>query len=130
MDALRRVLERDARILYALLFGSGARDTMHAASDLDVAVGLQPGTTLGTREIGALVSDLEQAAGRSIDLVILEDAPPAVAYRVFRDGIILVERDHRALADRKARAILEYLDFRPLEEMAIRGALAAAARGR
>ena len=103
---------------------------MHAASDLDVAVGLQPGTTLETREIGALVSDLEQAAGRSIDLVILEDASPAVAYRVFRDGVILVERDHRALADRKARAILEYLDFRPLEEMAIRGALAAAARGR
>ena len=130
MDALRRVLERDPRILYALLFGSGARDTMHAASDFDVAVGLQPGTTLEAREIGALVSDLEQAAGRSIDLVILEDAPPAVAYRVFRDGVILVERDHRALADRKARAILEYLDFRPLEEMAIRGALAAAARGR
>ena len=130
MDALRLVLERDPRIAYALLFGSGARDTMHAASDLDVAVGLQPGTTLETREIGALVSDLEQAAGRSIDLVILEDASPAVAYRVFRDGVILVERDHRALADRKARAILEYLDFRPLEEMAIRGALAAAARGR
>jgi predicted nucleotidyltransferase len=124
MEALRRVIERDARIAYAMLFGSGARETMHVASDRDVAIGLQPGTTLGIREIGALVSDLEEAAGRPIDLVTLEDASPAVAYHVFRDGVILVERDHRALADRKARAILEYLDFRPLEEVAIRGALA------
>jgi predicted nucleotidyltransferase len=38
--------------------------------------------------------------------------------------------DHGALAHRKARAILDYLDFRPLEAIAIRGALAAAARGR
>jgi hypothetical protein len=49
---------------------------------------------------------------------------------VFRDSLVLVERNHRALAERKARAILGYLDFRPLEEVAVRGVLAAAARGR
>jgi predicted nucleotidyltransferase len=130
VDALRNVLNRDPRIAYALLFGSGARDSMHAASDLDVAVGLEAGVSLAPRDIGALASDLERAAGRPVDLVLLDEAPPALAYRVFRDGITLVERDHRALADRKARAILEYLDFRPLEDVAVRGALAAAARGR
>jgi hypothetical protein len=30
---------------------------------------------------------------------------------VFRDGRVIFERDHRALVERKARAILEYLDF-------------------
>jgi len=95
-----------------------------------VAVGLRRDVELSTREVGALVSDLEHAAGRSVDLVLLHEAPPALAYRVFRDGITLVEKDHAALAGRKARAILEYLDFRPLEELAIRGALAAATRGR
>jgi predicted nucleotidyltransferase len=129
MEALRRVLAADPRIAYALLFGSGARGSVHPASDLDVAVGLQPGASFGILDIGALVSDLEQAAGRAVDLVILDEASPALAYRVFRDGIMVIERDHRAMADRKARAILEYLDFRPLEELAIRGALAAAARG-
>ena len=129
MEALRRVLAGDPRIAYALLFGSGARESLHPASDFDVAVGLRPGVSLGTLDIGALVSDLEQAAGRAVDLVILDEAPPAVAYRVFRDGVTLVERDHQAMADRRAWAILEYLDFRPLEELAIRGALAAAARG-
>ena len=91
---------------------------------------LLPGVTLGTRDLGTLISDLEQAAGRPVDLVLMDEASLALAYRVFRDGITLAERDHRALADRKARAILEYLDFQPLEDIAIRGALAAAARGR
>jgi len=130
VDELRRVLDRDPRIAYALLFGSGARGSMHDGSDLDVAVGLSAGTTLQAHEAGALVADLERAAGRTVDLVVLNDAPPALAYRVFRDGVTLVERDHGALADRKARAILEYLDFRPLEDLAVRGVLAAAARGR
>jgi uncharacterized protein len=130
VDAIRGVLDRDLRIAYALLFGSGARGTMHDRSDLDVAVGLSSGVLLDPAEIGALVADLERASGRSVDLVILNQAPPALAYRIFRDGVTLVERDHRAFADRKARAILEYLDFRPLEDVAVRGVLAAAARGR
>jgi predicted nucleotidyltransferase len=127
---LRHVLEQEPRIAFALLFGSVARETSSPHSDMDIAVGLQQGVSLTTRDIGSLIADLERAAGRAIDLVLLESAPPALAYRVFRDGVVLVERDHRALAERKARAILDYLDFRPIEEIAVRGALAAAARGR
>jgi hypothetical protein len=36
----------------------------------------------------------------------------------------------RAQAARKARAILEYLDFQPIEELFARGVLDAAAHGR
>ena len=130
VDALRETLNRDPRIAYALLFGSAARGTSHAGSDFDVAIGLRAGVSLEPREIGALIADLERAAGRAIDLVLLDEAPPALAYRVFRDGVVLAEQDHRALADRKARAVLEYLDFRPLEAIVVTGALTAAARGR
>lgn len=56
---------------------------------------------------------------------------PSVGYRAFRDGRVLIERDHAALVERKARAILEYLDFKPVEERCVAGVLrAAAARGR
>ena len=64
-----------------------------------------------------------------MDLVVLEEAPPALAYRAFREGVVLLARDRAALAAARARAILEYLDFRPVEELCARGALAAA-RGR
>jgi hypothetical protein len=78
-----------------------------------------------------LTARLESAAGRAVDLVLLDEAPAPLAYRIFRDGRVLVERDHAALVARKARALLDYLDFRPVEERCAAGVLrAAAARGR
>jgi predicted nucleotidyltransferase len=129
MDAIRDVLEGDGRVAYALLFGSSARGDDRTGSDADVAVGLTPGTRLSAHDIGDLVSRLESATARTVDLLILDEAPPAIAYRVFRDGVELVVRDRAALVGRKARAILEYLDFRPIEELCASGVLAAA-RGR
>jgi hypothetical protein len=71
------------------------------------------------------------AVGRSVDLVLLDEARPALAYRIFRDGEVIIERDHAALVARKARAILDYLDFKPVEERCAAGILrATAARGR
>jgi predicted nucleotidyltransferase len=123
------MLEGDGRVAYALLFGSNARGDARSGSDVDVAIGLVPGTRLSAQDIGDLVSRLESATGRTVDLVILDEAPPAIAYRVFRDGVEVVVRDRAALVDRKARAILEYLDFRPIEELCASGVLVAA-RGR
>ncbi|MGH9332538.1 MAG: type VII toxin-antitoxin system MntA family adenylyltransferase antitoxin [Vicinamibacteria bacterium] len=129
IEAIRQILAGDSRVAYALLFGSSARDRAHSGSDVDIAIGLVPSTRLSARDVGDLVSRLESAARRPVDLVILDEAPPSLAYRVFRDGTELVVRDRAALVDRKARAILEYLDFRPIEELCASGVLAAA-RGR
>jgi hypothetical protein len=43
---------------------------------------------------------------------------------------VILEKDHRTLVEHKTRAFLEYLDFRPVETLATRGVLAAAAHGR
>jgi hypothetical protein len=130
LDDLRRVLLAEPRVAYALVFGSAARGSSHAHSDVDVAVGVRPGPRLSALEVGTLAARLEAVAKRPIDLVILDEAPPPLAYRVFRDGKVILERDRSALVERRARAILEYLDFQPIEEILTRGALAAAARGR
>jgi predicted nucleotidyltransferase len=130
MESVRQILAEDSRIAYALVFGSRARGTAHADSDLDIAVGIVPHTRLDALELGSLIARLERAAGRSVDLVVLDEVPAAVAYRVFRDGRVIVEKNHEALVERKTRAILEYLDFRPIEELAARGVLTAAAHAR
>jgi predicted nucleotidyltransferase len=129
IDRLRAVLVTDSRIAYALLFGSRGRDSAHGQSDTDVAIGLVPGARLSTMEIGDLVSRLEAAAAGKVDLVLLDEAGPGLAYRVFRDGRVLLERDRKAFVDRKVRAILEYLDFKPVEETFTRAVLEAARRG-
>lgn len=130
MNTLRQVLDEDERVDYALLFGSSARGTAHAHSDLDIALGLKAGTCMEPLDLGDLVARVERATGRAVDVLLLDEASPAIAYRVFRDGRVIVDRNHRALVERKTRAILEYLDFRPIEALAARGVLAAAAHGR
>jgi predicted nucleotidyltransferase len=129
IDRLHSVLEADPRIAYAILFGSRGRGSAHDRSDADLAIGLARGERLSATDLGELVSRLEGAARGHVDLVLLDEAGPGLAYRVFRDGRVVFQRDRRALVDRKARAILEYLDFRPVEETFTHAVLAAGRRG-
>jgi predicted nucleotidyltransferase len=130
LERLRSILAGDPRIAYALVFGSSARGAAGSGSDVDVALGLAEGVELTALELGELAARLEQAAGKPVDLVLLRHAPPGLAYRIFRDGQPILERDRRAMVERKARAILEYLDFQPIEELFAQGVLGAAAHGR
>ena len=131
LDALRRILDAEPGVAYALAFGSTARGTARPDSDVDLALGLSAGAPRDAQALGRLAARLTAAAGREAHLVLLDEAPAPLAYRIFRDGHVLLERDHAALVSRKARAVLEYLDFKPIEERCAAGVLrAAAARGR
>jgi len=131
LEVLRRALEAEPDVVNALLFGSRARGTERPDSDVDIAVELTAGAAPDVQSLGALVARLESAAGRPVGLVLLDEAPAPLAYRIFRDGHVLVERDHATLVARKARAILDYLDFKPVEERCAAGVLrVAAALGR
>lgn len=125
VERLRAVLEADPRIAYALLFGSRPRGKAHAKSDLDVAVGLSDRVRLDALGVGELIARMEAATGTPVDLVLLDEAPPGLAYRIFRDGTTLVARDERALKTRRSKAILDYLDFQPIEEACARAVLAS-----
>lgn len=126
--AIGAALADEPGVSFAIVFGSSARGTAHAHSDLDVALDFGRGRRPGAYELGAIVSRLEEAAGRCVDVVVLEDAAPGLAYRVFRDGVAVLVRDRSRLVERKARAILEYLDFRPVEEASSKAVLARRSR--
>lgn len=128
---LREVLARDERVDFAWLFGSAARCEDGPLSDIDVAVLLSPSIAPQDRldVAAALWENLERRCPR-VDLVILEEAPPALRHRVFREGILLVERDERRRVAFEAKAIQEYLDFQYLADIYDRALLARAAEGR
>ncbi len=128
LDAIADILRQDPRIAYALAFGSRVRGNARADSDLDLAVGTS--SAPDARELGGLIGRLESASGLTVDLILLDEAPPGLAYRVFRDGQVILDRDRGALVARKARAVLEYLDFKPIEDLCAAGVLAVARRGR
>jgi predicted nucleotidyltransferase len=128
-DAVRQLLAAEPRIAYALVFGSHARGSARSDSDLDVAIGgISP--PFAVLELGDLIGRLEQVSGRSVDLTLLDEAPAGLAYRVFRDGEIVLERDPAAFADRKARAMLDYFDWKPIEDLFTRGGRGKVTSGR
>lgn len=128
-ESLIKVLEASPEIGFALLFGSFARGTQHGGSDLDIAIGGMS-RPLSVLELGDLIGRLEAAAGRDVDLILLDEAPVGLAFRVFRDGKLIVDRDHEAQARRKARAALDYFDFKPVEDLFLHGGKGGRAHGR
>ena len=83
--ALRTVLSARPRVRLALLFGSRARGSAHAGSDVDVAV-LAPG-----EDLLALGSALSRAVGSTVDVVSLEDPGFPLLEELIRDSVLIYE---------------------------------------
>lgn len=111
-DAL--IARREIREAY--LFGSVARGSASAVSDIDVAVNVDP-TALESPGYGydaELGADLQTALQRvDVDVVTLNRAPPLLYHRVLRDGIRIFARDLSETTTREARALSRYFDYIP-----------------
>ncbi|MGH3666223.1 MAG: type VII toxin-antitoxin system MntA family adenylyltransferase antitoxin [Egibacteraceae bacterium] len=99
-------------VIVAYLFGSQARGTARPGSDVDVAVLLAERADGHQRQL-----ELMAALGGRADVVVLNDAPVALAHRVLRDGVVLVCRDDRVRVSHWARTVDRYLDTAPLRRM-------------
>ena len=124
VDSLRDLtlaLSADPDVQLAVVFGSAAKGTLHRQSDLDIAVMGVPSTT---RLAGVAVT-LARIAGREIDLIALETAPPLLRFEIARDGAVLVARDRHLWPDFQARAMVDWWEWAPLAQ---RFATAAIAR--
>ena len=93
-ERLRTALAGRDNLAAAWLFGSRARGTERAGSDVDVAILLRedPPPTLDGLMLD-LQDDLAGELGRPVDLVVMNRAPADLVHRVLRDGELLVEND-------------------------------------
>lgn len=115
-SALRIYFAPQEQVAVAYLFGSYARGQASALSDIDIAILLQHPLDAITRfsmrlrvteDIKALLRDQE------IDVVVLNDAPLALSYRVIRDSVVLYCRDEQMRIEWTASTVSRYLDFKP-----------------
>jgi len=129
---LAAALERDG-VVAAMLFGSQALGSAGPLSDVDIAVWADPGLDRAERFdlrlelIGAATVALRT---EEVDLVVLNDAPPLLRHRALRDSVRLVNRDPRCRIRLETRAILDYLDTKPLREVLGAAALSRLSEGR
>jgi len=124
---IRPVLESDERVRFAYLFGSVARGDDQPGSDVDLAVLTHPrGTLLNDAR---LHDELAAALGRNdIDLLVLDDAPLWLRYRVVA-GHVVFSRDERHRIAFRERVEKEFLDFRPYHDSYLRAIRDRARRG-
>ena len=121
LGAIQRALEPIEEVRAALLFGSQATGGARPDSDIDVAVLLdvdsgKPSTQ--THWVRRLLAALhrELAADR-VDLVILNGAPPALAFQVLKHGRVALERDRRDLHRFRVRTYSAHADYEPVERL-------------
>jgi hypothetical protein len=118
-SALREYFLGLPDVTLAYLFGSHARGQAWAHSDVDIAVLLkgQPDDDrcLDRRLdiIGGLMDLLKM---NEVDVLILNQAPPALRYAVLKDGILLFCRDDQIRIAFYVRVLNAYLDLKPMLE--------------
>lgn len=121
LDRLRETLAAIPAVRLAVLFGSVARGDERSGSDVDVGVRLAPDSAALRQEIEVT---LGRAAGRDVDLVFLDEAPPLLRFEIATDGAVLVERQPHDWADFRMHAMIDWWDWAPtakkIEDAAIR----------
>lgn len=122
IEPLLRAVAKAAKSLpeiqAAFLFGSHAAGRARADSDVDVAVLLDPGRGEAdgrTRLRRVLEAFAAHVAADRLDVVILNDAPPALAFQVLKHGKLAFERDRTAAHRFRVRTYARHSDFEPTE---------------
>lgn len=108
LAAVQSALRNDPDVSLAVVFGLAARGTASRSSDLDIGVGGVPPSRLP-----ALAVTLSRLAGREVDLIQLETAPPLLRFEMARDGVLLSERAKGDWAAFQARAMVDWWDWAP-----------------
>lgn len=84
IQQIRAILLRYG-VTHAGIFGSFARGEADETSDVDLLVEVPRGTTL--LDMAGLGIELEEALGRSVDLVTYESIHPRMRERILRDEV-------------------------------------------
>ncbi len=110
--AVTAALETEPDVVFAYIHGSFL--TGGGFHDVDVAVHLAAAADRRLRRALDLAVRLTREAGFAVDVRVLDDAPLAFRFHVFRAGRLLLSRDDEFLADCMERTMREYLDIAPL----------------
>jgi len=64
-----------------------------------------------------------------VDIVILNTAPPHLKHHIIKTGSLIFDRNRKLRVKFVAHTILEYLDYRPIEDVCLRAVSGRFRRG-
>lgn len=126
-----RAVSDDVRVKFIYLFGSRAGGRGQPESDIDLAVWADP--PLSLREAaeleGLLAARLDEPDLGEVDLLVLNDAPMWLQFRVLGEGIVIFSRDEALRVSFRERVEKQFLDFRHLHDAYLAGVRTRARAG-
>jgi uncharacterized protein len=111
--------ERD-EVIALYLFGSSAAKRKTRESDIDIAVLIDDSGSEKKYLERCRKEYYEASPGFSlgpVDIVILNTAPPFLKYQVLKKGRILFDRGKKLRVRFTEKAITEYLDYKPIQDI-------------
>ena len=118
-DKVARLMSSKPEILAAYIFGSVATGRVRPNSDVDVAVLLDPAIKkLPLKYRADLIADTGAAMETfDVDVVLLNEAPPALAHNVITKGKLVYERSRSARVAFQVRNLNLFLDLEPIHKI-------------
>ena len=114
MERLRQVAASHPEVRLAILFGSTARGEAHRRSDVDIGLLLEP---YSASLLFRVEAELGRAAGREVDVVLLDGASPLLRFEVAREGVLLFEREVGLWTAFSAKSMIDWWDWAPMARM-------------
>jgi predicted nucleotidyltransferase len=114
-EQLEQIFKKQ-KVAFAYLFGSQAKGTAGALSDIDIAVYFDDEAVADVRfdlrlKVLGELTDLYKTD--QVDLVILNDAPPLLAHRILKEGLLVFSGNDKIRLEYETNAVLKYLDWKP-----------------
>lgn len=110
-ETLEPVLPRFPDVAAAYLFGSFAEGRARTDSDVDLGL-VGPPDALAEQRLD-LLTELTRAGLDRIDLVLLDDADPALQFEAVRPNCVIYQREDFDRGAYFSRVAREYFDFEP-----------------
>lgn len=114
-DDLAAALGDRPNIRLAYLFGSAVAGRLRAGSDVDVAVRFATRPSL--EELSELAAQLERVAGRPVDLIDVDTAPPLLQREIVMEGRLLLAASGDERVAFETRALARYMDTAHLRKV-------------
>ena len=114
-EKLKVFLDKDQNVVFALIFGSYAEGRQKKASDIDIGIYfIQPPEGI---KLLTLINVLSELAGREVDVVVLNNAPPFLKHQIMKNRVILTIKDMAVYAKFREKTISDYDEYKYISGM-------------
>jgi predicted nucleotidyltransferase len=115
LATLGTILEREAAVKFAYVFGGAARGELRPLSDVDVAVYLDDVVDPVRAPVDVIGAVTKHLGTDELDLVVLNRAPTALLGRILQSRKVIVDKEPFLRHRFESLALRMFLDFRLFE---------------